>query len=196
MRARLEAEPNATVLEHCAWWAEHRGQQLGAVTMWRALHGLGWTDKKKSLAASERNEEARTASRGVVAALDAPTWPIPPCAPPAVRWAASSAPAPASVWLRLSRHRRAFPAPCTPPLCRPPRPRLSAIRGAPTALPCLQNANAHPPDVCPCDLSHARDILVLPRGRSSAGRARQSHCRGQGFEPPRLHHMEPLHHRR
>jgi hypothetical protein len=28
----------------------------------------------------------------------------------------------------------------------------------------------------------------LPRGCSSAGRARQSHCRGQGFEPPHLHH--------
>src|SRR5258706_15076960 len=25
------------------------------------------------------------------------------------------------------------------------------------------------------------------RGCSSAGRARQSHCRGQGFEPPHLH---------
>src|ERR1700753_1472951 len=30
-------------------------------------------------------------------------------------------------------------------------------------------------------------IIYFARGRSSAGRARQSHCRGQGFEPPRLH---------
>ena len=46
LRARLEAEPDATVLEHCAWWAEHQGQQLSEVTMWRAMHRLGWTHKK------------------------------------------------------------------------------------------------------------------------------------------------------
>jgi transposase len=47
LRARLEAAPNATVLEHCAWWAEHYGQQLSEATMWRAIHRLGWTHKKK-----------------------------------------------------------------------------------------------------------------------------------------------------
>ena len=46
LRARLAAAPDATVLEHCAWWAEHQGQQLSEVTMWRALHRLGWTHKK------------------------------------------------------------------------------------------------------------------------------------------------------
>ena len=46
LRARLEAEPDATVLEHCAWWAEHQGQQLSEATMWRAIHRLGWTHKK------------------------------------------------------------------------------------------------------------------------------------------------------
>src|SRR5437868_11535600 len=30
-------------------------------------------------------------------------------------------------------------------------------------------------------------IIYSARGCSSAGRARQSHCRGQGFEPPHLH---------
>jgi transposase len=44
--ARLEAEPDATVLEHCAWWAEHQGQEVSEATMWRALHRLGWTHKK------------------------------------------------------------------------------------------------------------------------------------------------------
>jgi len=34
LRARLEAAPVATVLEHCAWWAEHSGQPVSAVTMW------------------------------------------------------------------------------------------------------------------------------------------------------------------
>jgi transposase len=47
LRARVEAEPNATVLEHCAWWAEHYGQQLSEATMWRAIRRLGWTHKKK-----------------------------------------------------------------------------------------------------------------------------------------------------
>ena len=44
--ARLQAEPDATVLEHCAWWAEHQGQELSEATMWRAIRRLGWTHKK------------------------------------------------------------------------------------------------------------------------------------------------------
>jgi transposase len=46
LRARIEAEPDATVLEHCAWWAEHEGQELSEATMWRAIRRLGWTQKK------------------------------------------------------------------------------------------------------------------------------------------------------
>ena len=44
--ARLQAEPDATVLEHCAWWAEQSGHQLSEATMWRAIRRLGWTHKK------------------------------------------------------------------------------------------------------------------------------------------------------
>ena len=50
LRARLAAAPDATVLEHCAWWAEQpesQGQQLSEATMWRALRRLGWTHKKR-----------------------------------------------------------------------------------------------------------------------------------------------------
>jgi transposase len=47
LRARLEAAADATVLEHCAWWAEHQGQQLSEATMWRAIRRLGWTHKKR-----------------------------------------------------------------------------------------------------------------------------------------------------
>lgn len=47
LRARLEAEPDATVLEHCAWWVEHQDQEVSEVTMWRAMHRLGWTHKKR-----------------------------------------------------------------------------------------------------------------------------------------------------
>jgi transposase len=46
LRARLEAAPDATVLEHCAWWEEHHGQQLSEATMWRSIRRLGWTHKK------------------------------------------------------------------------------------------------------------------------------------------------------
>src|SRR5262245_47497481 len=47
LRARLEAAPAATVLEPCAWWAEHYGQQLSEATKWRAIRHLGWTHKKR-----------------------------------------------------------------------------------------------------------------------------------------------------
>jgi transposase len=47
LRARLEAAPDATVLEHCAWWAEQQGQHLSEATMWRAIRRLGWTHKKR-----------------------------------------------------------------------------------------------------------------------------------------------------
>src|SRR5260370_13170350 len=46
LQARLEAAPNATVLEHCAWWAEQYGQQLSEATMWRAMRRLGRAPKK------------------------------------------------------------------------------------------------------------------------------------------------------
>jgi transposase len=39
--ARLRTAPDATVLEHCAWWAEQSGQQLSEATMWRTLRRLG-----------------------------------------------------------------------------------------------------------------------------------------------------------
>jgi len=47
LRERLQAAPDATVLEHCAWWAEQQGQHLSEATMWRAIRRLGWTHKKR-----------------------------------------------------------------------------------------------------------------------------------------------------
>ncbi len=44
--ARLQAAPDATLAEHCAWWAEHQGQSVSVATMWRASRRLGWTHKK------------------------------------------------------------------------------------------------------------------------------------------------------
>src|SRR5258706_9690189 len=48
LRTRLEAAPDATVLEHGAWWAEQYGQQLSEATMWRAVPPPGGAHKKKS----------------------------------------------------------------------------------------------------------------------------------------------------
>jgi transposase len=48
LRARLEAAPDATVLELCAWWAEHYDQELSEATMCRAIRRLGWTHKKST----------------------------------------------------------------------------------------------------------------------------------------------------
>jgi transposase len=48
LRARLQAAPDATVLEHCAWWAEQQGQHVSEATMWRAMRRLGWTHKKRA----------------------------------------------------------------------------------------------------------------------------------------------------
>ncbi len=51
LRAPLAAAPDATVLEHCAWWAEQEGaggQHLSEATMWRAIRRLGWTHKKST----------------------------------------------------------------------------------------------------------------------------------------------------
>jgi transposase len=47
LRARLEAASDATLLEHCTWWAEQQGQTLSEATMWRAMRRVGWTHKKR-----------------------------------------------------------------------------------------------------------------------------------------------------
>jgi transposase len=68
--ARLQAEPDATVLEHCAWWAEHQGQQLSETTMWRALRRLGWTHKKSHWQrASATRKRARPGERRSVGSI-------------------------------------------------------------------------------------------------------------------------------
>jgi transposase len=78
LRARLAAAPEATVLEHCAWWAEHQGQPVGGTSGsagGRGHHVAGAASprldaSKQSLAAGERDEAARAAWRDAVAQLD------------------------------------------------------------------------------------------------------------------------------
>ena len=45
--ARLEAAPDATLAEHCAWYEEASGVRVADTTMSRAIRRqLGWTRKK------------------------------------------------------------------------------------------------------------------------------------------------------
>ena len=44
--ARLAAEPEATLAEHCAWWEQTQGQRVRSATMARAIGRLRWTRKK------------------------------------------------------------------------------------------------------------------------------------------------------
>ena len=46
--ARLEAAPDATLAEHCAWYAEAAGVRVADTTMSRVIsRRLGWTRKKR-----------------------------------------------------------------------------------------------------------------------------------------------------
>ncbi|HEU5380875.1 MAG TPA: IS630 family transposase [Ktedonobacteraceae bacterium] len=61
--AKLEANREATLPEQCLIWGATHGQQVSPSTMGRAIKSRGWTRKKKTLVASERDEEARAAWR-------------------------------------------------------------------------------------------------------------------------------------
>ena len=52
-----------TLDEHCRVWETEHGQRVSTATMSRAITRLGWTRKKKTLVASERDETARAAWR-------------------------------------------------------------------------------------------------------------------------------------
>ena len=85
LRARLEAAPDATVLEHGAWWAEHQGQELSEATMWRAIRRLGWTQNKRHwqpanatrrrVAPGVRTRRSSTRSNSSLSTRVAPTSP-------------------------------------------------------------------------------------------------------------------------
>ena len=45
--AQLAAQPDATLAEHCATWAQTQGVQVSVPTMWRAIARVGWTPKKR-----------------------------------------------------------------------------------------------------------------------------------------------------
>jgi transposase len=87
--ARLEAAPDATLQEHCAWWAEQYGQRLGVATLWRAIRRLRWTHKKSRWLPASATRTSATRTR------------VPPGAPPSRRLtprgsSSSTRPAPTS----------------------------------------------------------------------------------------------------
>jgi len=45
---RLEAQPDATLEEHCRWWEAAQGVRVSPATMSRVITGhFGWTRKKR-----------------------------------------------------------------------------------------------------------------------------------------------------
>ena len=68
---RLEACPDGTLAEHCAWYEQASGGRVSGTTMSRVItRRLGWTRKKRSLSASEQDEAAREAWRVRVDGID------------------------------------------------------------------------------------------------------------------------------
>jgi transposase len=63
MLPHLQAHNDATLEQHCAMWELAHGECVSRWTMSRAIKRLGWTRKKKSIGATERNEEERVAWR-------------------------------------------------------------------------------------------------------------------------------------
>jgi transposase len=46
LAGRLATHADATLDEHCSWWADVSGYSVSTATMSRAITGLGWTRKK------------------------------------------------------------------------------------------------------------------------------------------------------
>src|SRR5215472_8657867 len=70
LQPQLEAHPDATLQEHCRLWESQTGVKVSISTMSDAIRGMKWTWKKKTVEASERNEEERQAFREQVKDLD------------------------------------------------------------------------------------------------------------------------------
>ncbi|WP_242527418.1 IS630 family transposase [Ktedonosporobacter rubrisoli] len=71
LEAQLEASPDATLAMRCHFWEQTSGVRVSTNTMSRAIRRLGWTRKKKTLGATERDEDQRAAWREQCPHLDA-----------------------------------------------------------------------------------------------------------------------------
>lgn len=68
---QLEEYADATLEMHCQLWEQTHGVRVSPSTMSRVIRQVGWTCKKKTLGATERNEDARAAWREQYKELDA-----------------------------------------------------------------------------------------------------------------------------
>jgi transposase len=66
---QLQAHSDATLEQHCDLWEQTHGERVRSFPMSRAIKRLGWTRKKKSLGATERNEEERATWRANASTL-------------------------------------------------------------------------------------------------------------------------------
>jgi transposase len=67
---QLEENDEATLERHCELWEKERGVRVSLATMSRAIRQrLGWT-RKRSLGATERDEEKRSAWRERLRSVD------------------------------------------------------------------------------------------------------------------------------
>jgi transposase len=69
LSTQLATHPDATLDEHCRMWEAEHGMKVSSATMSRAIKCLHGTRKKKTLSASEQNNEARAAWRESVSDL-------------------------------------------------------------------------------------------------------------------------------
>ncbi|HEX4203043.1 MAG TPA: IS630 family transposase [Ktedonobacteraceae bacterium] len=68
---QLEAYPDATLEMHCQFWEQTSHMHVSPSTMSLAIRRMGWTRKKKTVGATERNEDQRAAWRERCKELDA-----------------------------------------------------------------------------------------------------------------------------
>lgn len=68
--AQLEAYPDAILEMHCQFWEQTQGVRVSISTMSRGIKRIGWTRKKKTLSATERNEETQSTWREQCMHLD------------------------------------------------------------------------------------------------------------------------------
>lgn len=68
---QLEAHPDFTLAQHREWWNRRHGVQVqvSESLVSRAFRRLGWTRKKKTIGAAERDEAERAAFRAVMKTL-------------------------------------------------------------------------------------------------------------------------------
>jgi transposase len=47
LKANAQAEPDARLIDRIEAWKKKSGRKVGIGSMWRALHAIGWTHKKR-----------------------------------------------------------------------------------------------------------------------------------------------------